>query len=427
MKTLFIIAWRNIWRNKRRSFITMAAIFMAVLLSVFMRSMQLGSYAMMIEGGINQVGYIQVHKEGYWNNQSINKAMILTPELEQQIKEVENVKEVNPKFMNFGLASSGNQTKASMVMGIEPVKEDNYTGLSKKVIWGEYLGDNDNGILVAENLAVFLKLAKIHKDSTHNEKGEVIINKKVEILEDSLVIISSGYQGISAYGLFPIRGIVSLPTPQENSRMIYMSLTEAQYIFSPFVPDLTTAVALDLNNPDKLEETLDILTEKLGDKYEVMSWGEMLTEVVQGIEMDNASGVLMLGLLYIIVGFGLFGTIIMITIERRKEMAVMLSIGMQKSKILVMMLIETIILGISGVIVGELLSLPFIYYLNLNPIPIQGEMAAMMETYNMEPVLPFSMSPELFINQGMVILIISLVVAIYPVLRILSLKPVHAR
>ncbi len=417
MKTTLIIAWRNIWRNKRRSMITIAAIFMAVLLSVFMRSMQLGQYDMMIEGGINQVGYIQVHKDGYWDNQSINKAMILTPEIQQKINAVENVKGINPKFMNFGLSSSGAQTKASMITGIQPDKEDNYTGLSRKVIWGDYLTANDNGILVAENLAVFLKLAAIEKDSIINEEGEIVIHKKVKMLEDSLVIISSGYQGISAYGLFPIRGIVSLPTPMENNRMIYMSLPEAQYTFSPFVPNLTTAVSLDLNDPEKMEETKAELWKILGDKYEVMTWEEMLTEIVQGIQMDNAGGILMLGVLYIIVGFGLFGTIIMITMERRKEMAVMLSIGMQRGKLLSMVIAETILLGLSGVFVGELLSWPFIYYLFINPIPMQGEIAAMMETYNMEPFLPFSMNPDIFISQGLIVLIISIVVAIYPVIE----------
>lgn len=427
MKTILIIAWRNIWRNKRRSLITMAAIFMAVLLSVFMRSMQKGSYGLMIQGGINQVGYIQVHKNGYWDNQSINKALILSPELQDQINEIENIKELNPKFMNFGLASSGEQTKASLVQGVQPSQEDKYNGLSKKVIWGNYLSEDDNGILIAENLAVFLKLAEITIDSSQNEAGEVQVEKRVRMLEDSLVIISSGYQGISAYGLFPIRGIVSLPTPQENNRMIYMSLTEAQNIFSPYVPNLTTAVALDLKDAEKLEETKEKLEVKLGDKYEVMTWDEMLTELVQSIQMDNAGGLLMMGLLYIIVGFGLLGTITMITMERRKEMAVMLSVGMQKTRILGMMIIETIILGISGVFIGELLSFPFIYYLNLNPVPIQGEMATMMETYNMKPELPFSMEPEIFLYQGLVILIISLIVSIYPIVSILRLKPVHAR
>jgi ABC-type lipoprotein release transport system permease subunit len=427
MKTILIIAWRNIWRNKRRSFITMAALFMAVILSVFMRSMQKGSYELMIDGSINQVGYIQVHKNGYWDNQSINKAMILSPELEVQIKQIENVKDINPKFLNFGLASSGEQTKASLIMGIQPKEEDNYTGLSKKVIWGNYLSEDDRGILVAENLAIFLKLAQIEGDTVIDAIGKISIQKRVEMLVDSLVIISSGYQGISAYGLFPIRGIVSLPTPQENSRLIYMSLPEAQYTFSPYVPNLTTAVAIDLKDPKLLDETQAALKYKLGEHYEVMSWGEMLTEVVQGIEMDNASGILMMGLLYVIVGFGLLGTIIMITIERRKEMAVMLSIGMQKAKILSMIITETIILGISGVIIGELISFPFIYYLNLNPIPIQGEMAAMMEMYNIEPVLPFSINPSIFINQGIVVLIISLIAALYPIASIFRLKPVHAR
>jgi len=427
MKTSLLIAWRNIWRNKRRSLITMAAIFMAVFLSVFMRSMQKGTYGQMMQGGINRVGYIEIHKDGYWDNQNINKAMVISPELREKILSVENVKEVTPRLSNFGLCSSGDHTKAGMIVGTNPELEDRHTGLSKKIIWGAYLSNDDNGILVAENLAKFLKLAKITNDTVWNDQGEPKVNKKVEMLQDSLVIISSGYQGNSAYGLFPIRGIISLPTSQENGSMVYMSLQEAQYVFSPYVPNLCTSVSLDLHDAKAVEETQVELFQILGDKYEVMTWGSMLTDLVQAIELDNAGGILMMGLLYVIVGFGLLGTIIMISLERRKEMAVMVSVGMRKSRLTLMMVFETIVLGIGGVVIGVLLSLPFVYYLNVNPIMLQGEMAAMMETYNIEPILPFSMDPMIFFGQGIVILLISFIAALYPIYSIIRIKPTDAR
>lgn len=427
MKTSLIIAWRNIWRNRRRSFITMAAIFMAVLLSVFMRSMQLGSYSQMIQGDINQTGHIQIHKNGYWDNQSINKSMVFTPELKKTIDSVGNIKGIAPRLMNFGLSSSGEQTKAALVLGTSPEKENQYTGLSKKLIWGQYLTEDDQGILVAEDLARFLKIAQITHDSLINDQGEVVVKKKVQVLEDSLVIISSGYQGNSAYGLFPIRGIVSLPTPQENGSMIYMSLQEAQYIFSPYIPSLCTAISLELIDPEQLEETKNELQEKLGDTYEVMTWESMLPELVQSIELDNAGGLLMMGLLYIIVGFGLLGTIIMISLERKKEMAVMISVGMYKSRLISMMIYETIVLGLSGVIIGIALSFPFVYYLYLNPIPLTGDMALMMEAYNIEPIIPFSLDPSIFFGQALVILVISFIAALYPIFSIMRTKPIDAR
>lgn len=427
MKTSLLIAWRNIWRNKRRSLITMAAIFMAVFLSVFMRSMQKGTYGQMMQGGINQVGYVQIHKKGFWDNQNINNALAVSSKLKEQILSIENVKEVTPRLSNFGLSSSGEHTKAALVIGTHPELEDRHTGLSKKLIWGNYLSNDDNGILVAENLAKFLKLVEIKSDSTINDEGKVKFIKKVKLLEDSLVIISSGYQGNSAYGLFPIRGIVSFPTPQENSSLIYMSLVEAQYVFSPYVPNLSTSVSLDLHNPKLVDETKVDLEEILGEKYEVLSWSEMLTELVQAIELDNAGGLLMMGLLYVIVGFGLLGTIIMISLERRKEMAVMVSVGMRKTRLISMMIFETIVLGIGGVIIGIILCFPFVYYLHINPIKLQGDMAAMMQTYNIEPILPFSLDPYIFFSQAIVILIISFVAALYPIFSILRIKPVDAR
>lgn len=427
MKTSLLIAWRNIWRNKRRSLITMAAIFMAVFLSVFMRSMQKGTYSQMIQGGINQVGYIEIHKDGYWDNQNINKAMVISPELRESILSVSNVKEVTPRLSNFGLCSSGNHTKAGMIVGTNPELENRHTALAKKIIWGDYLSNDDNGILVAENLAKFLKLAKISNDTIIEEDGSLTFIKKVEMLQDSLVIISSGYQGNSAFGLFPIRGIITLPTPQQNGSMIYMSLQEAQYVFSPYVPNLCTSVSLDLHDPKKVDETQKELSEILGEKYEVMTWGSMLTELVQAIQLDNAGGIMMMGLLYVIVGFGLLGTIIMISLERRKEMAVMVSVGMRKSRLTLMMIFETIVLGIGGVVIGILLSLPFVYYLNVNPILLQGEMATMMESYNIEPILPFSMDPMIFFGQGIVILLISFIAALYPIYSIVRIKPTDAR
>lgn len=405
----------------------MAAILMAVLLSIFMRSMQKGMYGQMIQGGINRVGYVEVHKDGYWDNQNINKAMVISPQLREKILSVDNVKEVTPRLSNFGLSSSGEYTKAAMVIGTNPELEDRHTALSKKLIWGSYLSNDDNGILVAENLAKFLKLAEITTDSIIDENGLPQIQKNVQMLQDSLVIISSGYQGNSAYGLFPIRGIISMPTPQENGSLIYMSLEEAQFVFSPYVPKLCTSVSLDLKDAKLLDKTQTELAEILGDKFEVMTWEEMLTDLVQAVELDNAGGLMMMGLLYVIVGFGLLGTIIMIALERRKEMAVMISVGMRKSKLILMMIYETIVLGIGGVIVGVLFSLPFIYYLNTNPIMLQGEMALMMESYNIEPILPFSMDPMIFFGQAIVILLISFIAALYPIVSILRIKPTDAR
>ena len=423
MKTLFKIAWRNLWRNKKRSFITIVSIFMAVLLSIFMRSMQLGSYGNMTKAGISQVGYMQVQGKGFWENQNINKAIIYSSKLQNTINQVPNVKSQIPQLQNFGLVSVENKTKGALAIGILPAIENEHRGLAKKLVWGNYLKENDDGVILAQDLARYLGLIQIDEEISYSTDSlEQTTIEHITLLTDTLAIIGSGYQGITAAAIFPVRGILKFGTPQENGSLIYMTLENAQYTFSPYVPNLVTSVAIELNDIDEIEETRSEIQSLIGDKYDLMLWSEMLVELVQSIQSDNVSGIVMLGIIYMIVGFGLLGTVLMMTMERRREMAVMISVGLQRSRLAIILTIESIILAILGVVVGIGISYPFVYYLFLNPIPLEGDMAEMMSSYNMEPIIPFSMDFSIFYTQALVIFILALLIAIYPLVTAFRLQ-----
>ncbi|MFO7613832.1 MAG: FtsX-like permease family protein, partial [Bacteroidales bacterium] len=143
-------------------------------------------------------------------------------------------------------------------------------------------------------------------------------------------------------------------------------------------------------------------------------------------EGDNISGLFMLGILYLVVGFGILGTILMMTMERRKEFGIMVAVGMKRHKLSLIILIESMVIGILGVLAGILLSMPFIWYFYHNPIQLGGEYAEAVLEFNMEPVLPFAFEPGFFINQGIVVLIMTLLASIYPFLVISRLKVVNA-
>jgi ABC-type lipoprotein release transport system permease subunit len=320
MKTLIKIAWRNLWRNKKRTFITTSSILLAVFLAMFMRSMQIGSYDNMILAGITEVGYIQLHDSGYWDNRSINRSFIYSETLKEKIKKVKNVSSLTPRLETFALGSYGEQTKGVMLIGTDPEIENNQTHLANKIVKGRYLNKNDNGILVAEKLSKYLKVD----------------------VNDTLVLLGQGFQGITAAGKYRIVGILHFPSPQMDNQMVYMSLSNAQDLISPYVPDILSSVSIMLHKPSRLEQTINELKISLGDEYEVISWRKMLTEIVQAIQSDNAGGIIMLAILYIIIAFGIFGTVLMMTMERRKEFAVMVAIGMRRGKLAKVVLSETI-------------------------------------------------------------------------------------
>ncbi|MBN2638023.1 MAG: ABC transporter permease [Bacteroidales bacterium] len=404
MNTLIKIAWRSLWRNRRRTILTASTVVFAMVLALFMRSMQFGSYNQMIQAGVNQVGDLQVHDTGYWANQSIDRAFFYNNELGDSLKSLPFVKSFLPKLETFSLASYGTQTKGVLVTGTDPILETKQTNLAGKIIKGKYLTSDDNGVLIGDKLAEFLKIS----------------------IGDSLVLIGQGYQGITAYGIFPIKGIFHLPSLEMNSQLIYMSLQNTQEFVYPYREGLLTGISVFLKDPSQLEQAKQQIQTKLGKNYEVISWKTILSDMLQTIEVDNVSGQIMLMILYIIAAFGIFSTVLMMTMEKRKQYAVMVSIGMQRTKLIMVSIVETFIVAIIGVIVGLIIITPILIYLNMNPIPITGDMAQMYLEFNIEPVIPFSLQPGIFIYQTLIILGLSLLSALYPIIYLARFNVLNA-
>ncbi|MCB0743163.1 MAG: ABC transporter permease [Ignavibacteriae bacterium] len=403
MKTLLKMAWRNIWRNKKRTFLTMFSIFLAVFLSLFTRSMQVGSYSNMISNAVKlSTGYIQIHAKGYWEKKSINETFEDSPQLDSLLKNNTNISFVIPRLESFALASSGKHTKGAIVIGTNPQIENKLNKYSEKIIKGNYLSENDEAILVSEKLAEYLNVD----------------------VGDSLVLLGQGYHGITAAAKYRIKGIINFPIPQLNNQLVIMPLKLSQYFYA--VDNRLTSISLMLNDPESLDETINDLNNELKNKYEIMAWQEMNKEMVQAIESDNVGGIIMLAILYIVIGFGVFGTVMMMTMERRKEFAIMISVGMQKYKLLQLVALETILIGMVSILIGIVLSYPFLLYLHNNPIPLTGELAASMELFGAEPILPFSIKSGIFINQTISVILISVLAVIYPLSVILKFNVLKA-
>lgn len=399
MNYYFKMAWRNVWRNKRRTLITTASILFALFFAVLMRAMQLGSYGNMVDNVVQAyTGYIQVFDEAYKGDESIENTIELEQSLLSKIENHENITAAVPRLESFALASSGNQTKGVMVVGTQPEKEDQLTQLSHKVIKGTYLESGDKEVLVSERLARFLNV----------DQG------------DTLVLISQGYHGVGAADQFRIKGILRFPSPDLDNKMIVMDLPLCQAYYS--AENRISSISLDLEEERELAKTVRTLQTELGSAYEVRSWKKILTQLVQQIEGDNAGGLLMLALLYMIVGFGIFGTVQMMTTERRKEFGVMVAVGMQKGRLGGILILEMIFMGLIGIFGGIILSIPIVYWLHTHPITLTGDMAETILSYGMEPIMPTAWESGLFVNQAVVVLILVALAVFFPILGVTRLK-----
>jgi putative ABC transport system permease protein len=207
--------------------------------------------------------------------------------------------------------------------------------------------------------------------------------------------------------------------------MVYMNLATAQEFFS--ADNQITSVSLILKNPDRINETVTAIHKVIdNNKYEIMRWDEMLVEVMQQLRAKTAGGNIIIAILYMIVGFGIFGTVIMMTNERIKEFGVVVSVGMQKTRLAVIVLLEMIFIGLTGVAGGVVASLPIMLYYSVHPIHLTGNMAKTFINYGIEPLMPLAFKPAFILGNVIIVLIIVSITCYYPVRKILKLNVVEA-
>ncbi len=404
MLTFVRLALRNIFRNRGRTFITIAAVALAVLLALTMRSMQYGAYGNMIKNVVGfYTGYAKVNAKGFWEEKSLDLALLDEPSVREKILAHPNVIDLVPRLETGALAASEDVTKGSIVTGIDIEKEKYIVDVENKMQTGKYFSsNNEQSVIISEGLAKFLKLG----------------------VGDTLVLLSQGFRATSASGKYPVIGTMRFGSPDLNGNMVFLPIETAQYMYA--AEERLTSIVPIMSNIRKLDQTVMDLKSSLGEEYEVLGWNEMIPELVQLIEADNKGGMIFLSILYIIISFGIFGTILMMTTERLYEFAVLISIGMKRLKLMIVVFLEALFINFLGVIAGCIIGVPVLVYFYFNPIHLGEDLSDLSEQYNIEPVLNFSLNPEIFYSQAILVFIIAVLVTLYPVWKIKTLDLINA-
>ena len=414
------LAWRNIWRNRRRAIITMASVFFAVLFSVLMNSFSTGVWDKMIDNTLRtQTGHIQIHAGGYWDDKVIDNFMFMDAATISQLENISGISNVSPRVETFAMAASSAVSKGIALIGVSPEKEAEKSNLPSRLVSGAYLSETDDGILIGEGVSKYLKVT----------------------VGDTLALIGQGYHGSSAAGLFPIRGILKLMTAEMDNSMAYVTLPAAQNFID--MPDGYSGILISISDNKRLDEIMEVVSCQLSvisdentgnyqletenwkletDNYAVYSWHFTMERLLQQAESDKAFSKVLMFILYVIVGFGILGTVIMMTNERKREFSMMISLGMSRMKLMTTTAFELLVMSLIGVILGLGVTLPVAHWFNTHPIQVTGEMATTFIEFGMEPVMPMSVEPAIFTNQITTVLVIVAMTVIYPMRKILKLK-----
>lgn len=381
----------------------MASMFFAVILSVLANSLQDGVFNNLIKNVVSfYSGYVQVHKQGYWDEQILDNSFEASADTESGIMKYSNVSSVTGRLESFALASSEELTKGCLIVGINPEKENMVTSLKSKLISGQYIKSDDLAVLLSEGLASRLKLQ----------------------LNDTIVLLSQGYHGATAAGKYPVKGILKFGSPDLNDKTLFMPLATSQDLFQ--ADGNITSYVLSLKDTEDLDGTAEALRRNLGSGFEVMTWEDIMPDIRQHIKADSESMIYILGILYMLICFGIFGTILMMMEERKFELGMLVAIGMKKIRLIYLLLIESVFTVFSGCILGLVFSIPLVYYLKIHPIRLGGDTARAYEQFGFEAIFPASLDFTIFLEQGLVVLTIGLILSLYPVYKVIRLDPVKS-
>lgn len=372
------LAWLNLLRNKRRTALTAIPVFMAVFFSVLVESINEGMFDQLFESDIAQyAGHVEVQANDYWIRRSISHAITDPGLIHACLDTMKQVQSYRNRLDMVVLAASGDQSTSCMLWGI-----DKDAGVKALQL------DHDNaGVWIGKGLAHTLDLSR----------------------GDSIILIGQTFFGRRSAELYPVQQIGHSHFESLNRRLVLMPIDQVR-IFGD-LPKGVTSVQVQLAHRNQSDDFARLLKQYLDEEtYDVLTWKEVFPDTYSASRVANLGITIFRIIMYVIVGFLLFGTLLMIHSERKKEFAMLYAIGMNGKKLLVTYVIEVMFVSLTGLLVSILLSYPVLLYLNANPIMLVGKAEEVFLYFNRIPAVHFSDNVDIVLrNAGNVLLIIALV------------------
>jgi len=404
----FKIAWRNVWRNPRRSILTVCAIAFACTLLVFMLSWQFGSYQTMINAAVKiNTGHLQVQAEGYNEKRSI-RLVVPEPSLVAALLDrIPRVAGYTFRGNAFSLISSKERTYGGLVVGIDPSREAKVSTLVRIIRQGDYLSPDDTdqaliGAILAENLRVGIG--------------------------DEVVLLGQGRDGSVAATVVHVKGIFSsgMDELDRSSIRIPLRYFQSTYAMGEAVHEVVV-LGQSLTHVENIKREVEAGLGNLRktDHLVVLDWMELLPGLVQSIQMDLVSGFIFYLILIVVVAFSILNTFLMVVFERTREFGVLLAVGTSPGRLTKLLLLESSTIAFLGMIIGVIAGSLVTLYFQTHGILISGATEILRQFGLPERMFPRLSALSIMIGTG-IVLFITLLTALYPALKVRRLHPVKA-
>jgi ABC-type lipoprotein release transport system permease subunit len=401
---LLRLAWRNVLRNRRRSGITILSIAMGLAALTFLWGFVDGMNGQMVENTTRYLaGDAQVHVKGYHDDPSPDLAIAQATPTVEQVRADPDVAAASIRMEGKALASLGDKSRGVHLVGISPIEEARVTTLFTAIVAGSPLRPDDStGVLVGAKLAESLALR----------------------VGDELVLVGQAYDGSIASARVPVRGIFRTKIDEYDGYLALMPLGAVQEFLA--APGGATAIALRLNDRDRLAVVAARLRARLGQRFEVVGWPTLLPMVATSSRYHDVIGYVVLTVFFVIVAAGVANPVLMAVLERTREFGVMLAVGMSPSRMLRLVLWEATLLGLLGVVVGNAIGLGVTAYFGSTGIDLTAFEAGLQTMPGLTGIVRPIVRLERSAMISLMVFATASLVALYPAAKAARLNPVNA-
>ena len=420
MKGLILrIAWRNIWRNARRTWITLTTMIICCGFMVWMITVGDGSHHQMIRSALNfGLGSIQIHADGYFEDHAVEKTLTNPDSILEIARETPGIEGASVRLTTFGLVSAGNASQGGAIIGVDPVEELSISVMDEKIVegHGEWLPpeiENERRlpIVIGSGLA---------------QKLDVDVG-------DRVFLTLQRFTGEIGYAVYFVHGVFTTGMGEQDKSVAYVpidTLREAMGTdverFQNSVHEVT--VLLEPNaDEDEAVEYLNTSLAGIPQELEIMTWQELQPGLQTFIEIDDQSMYIFMVFMFVVVAAGIMNTFLMAVFERIREFGIFMSLGTRPSAIFSMVMIESAIVGLLGAIGGLafgmfLVWINTIYPWNFEAYSDMGEVFAFDWSMKIYPMIVWTNVTKALIG----IFVVTILAALWPAIKAALLKPVEA-
>jgi putative ABC transport system permease protein len=401
--SLTLIAWRNLWRNRRRTWLTSGGIAFAVWLLVFSMSMQDGTFEIMVDNGARlALGHVQIQHPAYQDDPRMEYTLTGSERIRSAAEGKPAVVAASEQAQSFALVSHGERSFGAQVFGVDFVREAAWSSLPTMVRDGRYLagpGEAVVGSVLARNLGL--------------------------AVGDEIVVLGTAKEGGVAATLATVVGTFTSGQVALDRALMQIPIGDFREAWG-LAPDEAHVVVVLAGSVAESVRLAEELQTGLGTGARVLDWRDLMPEAVQTIDVKYIGTLLFFALVAVIVTFSIVNTFMMTVFERTPEFGMLMAIGMKPGRIMAQLALEALFLALLGVVVGLALSAAVLVPLSAYGMPLPASATEVLSAYN----LPDRMYPR-FSNvaasaSAAILLLGTQLAALIPALRIRRMRPVEA-